>query len=267
MNLQGGSMKTSSILFLCALHFVLGTVTPSLAQTREDKFVGSEPVINSRIWESMKEPTPAQQQIARILRIASKMQYVNDVMAVKESGLIYVTNLADLDYLSTFTVSNPSDGYRMATGDFIARHVGTYIRTRADIPALMKLTGRVETVPQAMACKWAGLKVATTAATFLQILPFAVASPSEAYQTMVGAFVAQNISRVLGPKSSIKVILKIESYSVLVSEAMAVKNAGLVAVKTKEDLLSLADFAFESPSSAYQEAIREFIRNNISRFP
>ncbi len=260
-------MKTSSILFSCIFLFVLGTASPSFAQTREDKFVGSEPVINSRAWESMKEPTPAQQQIARILKIASKMQYVNDVMAIKESGLVYVTNLADLYYLSTFTVSNPSDSYRMATGDFIARHVGTYIRTRADIPPLMKLNGRVLTVAQAMECKKAGLKVATTASTFLQILPFAVESPSEAYQRMVGAFVAQNIFRVLGPKSSIKVILKIENYSVFVSEAMAVKNAGLVAVKTKEDLLSLAEFAFEAPSPAYQEAVQVFIRNNISRFP
>ena len=62
-------------------------------------------------------------------------------------------------------------------------------------------------------------------------------------------------------------LIEIEKYTYYVNDAMAVKNAGLVAVHSKEDLIALSAFAQESPSVSYQQEVRAFIRNNISRFP
>ena len=129
----------------------------ALAQNSESCHTGTEAIVNPDLWEKvMKDPAPqtaAQKQIAQVLSIASKMDLVSDVMSVKEAGLVYVTNLADLDYLTTFTVENPSEAYITATAEFIAKYVGIYIFDRHDIPALLKLNGRVKTIDQAMACK------------------------------------------------------------------------------------------------------------------
>jgi hypothetical protein len=265
-------MKFLTVKLFC-LFYIFTTASVAYSQIGNSKHVGPEAIADNGMWEPVlknttpRPPTASQQQIARILSIASQMEYVADTMAVKESGLVYVTNLSDLDYLTSFTVTNPSDDYKAATAEFIAKHVGTYISSRADIPALMKLTQRIQTVAQAMACKNAGLKVINSVAAFLRILPFSVEEPSDTYRAEVSTFVAQNISRFVGPRTTIASIIAVEKYTTLVVDAMAVKNAGLAAVRNKQGVLDLAKFAFESPTAAYQYAVREFIRENINRFP
>ncbi len=251
---------------------VFGTISSiAIAQNSESRHTGTKAILNLELWEKVtKDPIPqtaAQKQIAQVLSIASKMDLVSDVMSVKEAGLVYVTNLADLDYLTTFTVENPSEAYIAATAEFIAKYVGAYIFDRYDIPSLIKLNGRVKTINQAMACKNAGLKVAGSAASFLRILPYGFQNPTDEYKSQISAFIVANIQNQLGPRSSIETIIQIEKYSVLTIDAMAIKNAGLIAVKSKTDLLALAQFAFKNPSPSYKQAISEFIKTNLSRYP
>ncbi len=266
-------VKEDDMKYFFAVLFGMACAISAMAQSHEVTHSGAVPVYANQAWESVlkenptRPPTASQLQIARVLSVASQMQYVREAMNVKEAGLVYVANLADFDYLMTYTVENPSDAYITATAEFIARHVGDYIFSRADVPALIKLTERVQTVQQAMACKRAGLKVVNSARSFLEILPFGFSSPSDEYRSQVSTFVANNIRRFLGPKSSIAIIVEIEKYTVLVTEAMAVKNAGLVAVKSKTGLLELSQFAFENPTAAYQTAVSEFIKVNLSRYP
>lgn len=267
-------MNLFPVKLFCLISVGLTTLAMAATQYTGSSHTGDQAIPNTKLWEtalnkntSGKPPATSEQQIARILKIASQMEYVTDVMAVKEAGLVYVRNLTDLEYLTSYTVTNPSDSYIAATGEFIAKYVGVYIVSRADIPPLLRLTSRVQNVNQAMDCKNAGLKIATNVSTFLRILPFGFETPSQEYRSQVSTFIAQNIAKVVGQHSSLETIIQIEKYVTLVTDAMAVKNAGLRAVKTKEDLLTLSTFAFEAPTPAYQQAVREFIRNNIARFP
>lgn len=206
-------------------------------------------------------------QISQVLAAEARMSTVADAMAVKRTGLVYVRDMSDFDYLASFTVANPSDAYRTAVSGFIAQNVGSFIQGPYDLSYLNSLERKTTIVPDAMAVKRAGLRAIYTVIDFLYLIPFSVPNPSEAYRTAVSDFVAASIPRVLSEYSPIRAIVEAETYTRTVDRAMAVKQAGLIAVHSKGDLLELARFSVPNPSPAYQEAVNRFIRDHIANYP
>lgn len=206
-------------------------------------------------------------EISATLEAERRVSTVKDAIAIKETALVYVRDLADFEYLSSFTVSNPSDAYKNAVGDFIATYVARFTFQVWDLYYLNILEQRTVSVSQAISVKTAGLNVVTDIGQFLQILPFSVPTPSDTYRTQVSTFVANNIHRVLNYNSPIDQILQAEVYTKTVSDAMTVKNAGLIAVHSKYDLLRLAEYSVPTPSPTYRSAVETFIRDNIGRYP
>ena len=206
-------------------------------------------------------------QISRVLEAESRVSTVGEAMEIKRSGLGYVEDLSDFEYLSTFAVGRPSEAYQRAVGDFIAAHVAAFTHYRSDLYYIRLLEQRTPTVSTAMAVKEAAMRVCTSIEDFVYMLPYSVGSPSDAYKRAVSEFTARSIARVLAPYSRIDLIIQAEVYTVIVSDAMAVKNAGLVAVHSRRDLYELARYSVDRPSDAYIRAVDEWVRFNAPNYP
>jgi len=221
----------------------------------------------NQLNERVQHESQSRYQLARILEAEARVSTVRDALAIKTTGLQYVRDLSDFEFLAIVAIANPSPAYVTAVADFIAQYVARYTYYVSDVQYLRVLETRTHTVAQAMAVKRAGLKIAYDIETFLSILPFSVPTPSDAYKKEVSAFVAQNIAASLDYNSPIYLILEAETYALTVQHSMMVKNAGLVAVHSKADLLDLAQFGVTTPSDAYRLAVDAFIRDNIGRYP
>lgn len=256
-------MKT---LLISALVFMsMGTHASELM------FIGKAPI---SVRELDVEPTPVitpvesgKEDIKIYLELESRVKTVNEAMDLKNQALAYVKNLDDFVYLATFTVPNPSEAYITAVNEFVVRYAGNYFYSAGDLHLLKILESRVKTVQHAMAIRDIAFKVNLTVRDFLFILPPTLENPSDAYKVAIANFAAVNASRVIDEYTYIPLIIEIERFTKTVDQAMKVKNAGLVAVKTKRDLMELAKFSVETPSDAYKQAVNDFLRINISKFP
>ncbi len=223
--------------------------------------------VPQRLLSVGNEKSNARDQIAVILEAERRVSGIQDSMAIKRTGLAYVQDLYDFEFLTTFTVTNPSAAYQTAVGEFIAEFVAQFTNHHSDIETLRILEMRTTTVPQAIKVKSAGLLRVRNIFEYLLILPLSVTSPSANYINGVSSFVAQTVPQFLNTYSPIDLILSAENYTATVTDAMAVKSAGLVAVHSKEDLLKLATFTVSNPSDLYRRAVDAFIRDNIGRYP
>jgi hypothetical protein len=202
----------------------------------------------------------AADMIDRVIRRESDMRTISDAMAVKESGLRYVLNLSDFERLSSYAFSSPSEGYRAAVGDFIAKNVATFVKSADEIPTLLAIEQRAITISNAQIIKQAGLPVVRRLRDFKTLADSAFSNPSEGYVAMLSTFIATHIGIAIHPRTPIQAILEMEGRCKLISEAMAVKTAGLAAVQTPEEFWELTESAFSNPSDGYRDAVGAFIR-------
>jgi hypothetical protein len=118
-----------------------------------------------------------------------------------------------------------------------------------------------------MAIKQAALKANLQIQDFIRILPPGTSSPSDSYLSAISTFTAHNIGSVLSSYSPIYLINEAETYTRTVGEAMSVKNAGLIAVHNQNELFELSKFSVPNPSDSYRQAVNDFLRINLVRFP
>lgn len=257
-------MKT---LLISAL--MLATFTT--ANASENLFTGKAPItVRELDWEPAPVETPVisgKEDIKIYLELESRVKTVSEAMDLKNQALPFVKNLDDFVYLATYTVPKPSDAYVNAVNEFIVRHAGTFFYSTADLFFLRVLEAKIKTVQQAMALRNIAFNAPLTVRDLLYILPATVENPSAAYSDAIANFAATNAPRVIDQYTYIPLIIDIEKFTKTVPQAMAVKNAGLVAVRTKRDLMDLATFSVEKPSDAYRQAVNDFLRLNISKYP
>ncbi len=206
-------------------------------------------------------------QIRNLLALESRLKTVGEAIEVKTKGLAYVYDSIDFDYLTSYAFANPSSAYVRAVGDFIAAHAEKFVRSSYDIYALRNLESRSIIVSNSMAVKKAGMLAPLNISDFVYLIQPAVSNPSSAYLDEISKFTAQYIQQVVDHNSSISEIIEAESMTLRVNEAMAVKNAGLVAVRNQSELFALAQSAFPNPSEAYLQAVNEFLKRNLLNFP
>lgn len=228
-----------------------GPVAIGTGQTVEHEFSSGQSRENIRIY----------------LELESRVQKVSEAINLKTQALRYVEDLSDFEYLTSTPFANPSEAYKDAVGEFIARYIGGYVRDPQELRWLSVIENRVTKVNQAMAVKQAGVRAAHDVRDFLLIVPPAVGNPSEAYLKAISEFAGQYVRLSLNAYSPIYLIIDVERYTKYVSDAISVKQAGLVAVHSKRDLLALAEFCVSNPSEAYRQAVNDFIRNNINNYP
>lgn len=207
------------------------------------------------------------EQISYILGMEARVNTVGEALELKTRGLEYVENIYDFEYLTSCPFASPSDQYKTSVGDFIAKYTANYVYSVYDIQTLNILEARVPTVGQAMAVKAAGLVTNLEIQDFVRLVAPVVGNPSDAYKTAISTFTAKNIIYAVNRRSDIYYILEAEKFTLTVGDAMAVKNAGLQAVRTQRDLFLLATFSVGNPSEAYKQAVNNFLRDNLSRFP
>lgn len=260
------SFAKSVLLGLFALTVAHHTALASAAVISNDNsFVALE---TQRDTQPNTQPnTQSREQIRYILEMERDVRTVDEAIRLKTQGLRYVESLMDFDYLCTLVIPNPSMAYREAVGAFIETHVGRYAYSYQDLQTLRMLEGKTYLVTQSMAVKREALRVAEGIHDFAYLVPPAVANPSDAYKQAIGQFVADHIYRMVDARSPIHMIVQVEGYTYLVSQSMAVKNAGLVAVYTQRQLHELAQYAFANPSEAYRQAVYRFVMENIDRYP
>jgi hypothetical protein len=248
---------------------LLGTL--SIAQANDVTFTGNTPVIlQSFATEEAPVYDPAEsgkEDIAIYLQLEAGVKTVPEAMDLKNQALVYVKNLEDFNYLVTLPIPSPSDAYVSAVNEFIVRNAGQFFYSTSDLYWLKVLEGRVRLVPQAMALRNISFKTSLTIYDFLYIIPTTIKNPSDAYTTEIANFAANNVARVITADTPIASIIEVEKFVKTVNQAMTVKNAGLIAVRTKTDLLALGQFSNPNPSPAYQQAVNNFLRANISKYP
>lgn len=264
MNFPGGKMNFKTILALAII-----TSSFSITQAADLIYKGATPKISSNTDKNFNKNMPSfgREEINYYLRAEAGVRTVNEAINLKTQGLRYVRDIFDFEYLTSCPFANPSDAYKVAVGDFIANYVGNYVYSTYDLNMLRVLESRVPNVNQAIAVKSAGLKIHMQISDYLQLIPPSVGNPSDAYKTAISNFTAKNISYVLDNYSPIYLIIEAEKFTTIVSDAMMVKNAGLVAVHSRQDLFELAAYSVPNPSPAYQRAVNDFIRNNLNRYP
>ena len=246
----------------------------SFAYSSESIFRGVKPILKmakakssaTKNAEELLSPY-GRQQISYILDVESRLQTVGEAIDLKTRGLVYVQDASDFDYLTTYPFQSPSDSYKTAVGNFIAQYVANYVYSPYDIPALAAIETRTLQVGQAMAVKNAGLRAHLQIQDFLRLIQPSVQNPSDSYLAAISTFTAENISKVVDVYSPIYLFVEVEKSTRLVNEAMAVKNAGLIAVRNQNDLFQLARFSVANPSDTYVQAVNDFLRINISRYP
>lgn len=255
--------------FKAALLLVTIFSTMSISNAADLIYKGAGPKVSvSKVESSEKDAGQfGRKEIAWILRNEAGVRTVNEAINWKTQGLQYVRDISDFEYLTSCPFPNPSDAYKVAVGDFIARFVGNYVYSAYDLGILRVLESRAPNVNQAMAIKSAGLRIRLNISDYLQLIPASIHNPSEAYTKAISNFTARNIASVLDFYSPIYLIVEAEKFTTLVGDAMMVKNAGLVAVRSRQDLFELATYSVQNPSPAYQQAVNTFIRDNINRYP
>ncbi|MEA9355324.1 hypothetical protein SHI21_03890 [Bacteriovorax sp. PP10] len=250
---------------------VLATIlsTMSIAQSAELIYKGAAPKIAAvkEMTVDKDMPSYGREEISYYLRAEAGVRTVSEAINLKTQGLQYVRDVYDFEYLTSCPFPNPSEAYKAAVGDFIVRFVGNYVYSAYDFNMLRVLESRVPTVNQAMAVKSTGLKVRMQISDYLQLIPPSVGNPSDAYVKAISNFTAQNISAVLDYYSQIYLIVEAEKFTTTVGDAMMVKNAGLVSVHNRQELFQLAAYSVPNPSAAYQQAVNNFIRDNLNRYP
>lgn len=256
-------IKTVSLMLTLAFSAI------TLADTKELIYTGKAAVVapTDKSVRSDETLNLGREQISYLLQMEARVQTVNEALNLKTSGLQYVNNIFDFEYLTSCPFGSPSDAYKKAVGDFIARYAINYVTSRYDIPALNILESRVPTVTQAIAVKQAGMRIRLQIQDFVQLIPPSIANPSEAYTKAISNFIGQNIVYVVDYYSPIYLILSAERYTSLVGDAMAVKRAGLVAVRTQRDLFELASYTVANPSESYRQAVSAFLTENMPRYP
>jgi hypothetical protein len=264
MNFPGGKMNFKAALVLAT---ILSTL--SIAQSADLIYKGAAPKIGAvkEMTVDKDMPSYGREEISYYLRAEAGVRTVNEAINLKTQGLQYVRDIYDFEYLTSCPFPNPSDAYKTAVGDFIVRFVGNYVYSAYDFNMLRVLESRVPTVNQAMAVKSVGLRVRMQISDYLQLIPPSVGNPSAAYVKAISSFTAQNISAVLDYYSQIYLIVEAEKFTTTVGDAMMVKNAGLVSVHNREELFQLAAYSVPNPSPAYQQAVNNFIRDNLNRYP
>ena len=255
-------INRSVIIFTSLILFNQANANGSAAISIGAKAV---PVHSSLRPENLGEHS--YEQIRNILEIESRVQTVSEAIDLKTQGLNYVNNISEFEYLTSCPFSNPSSAYLEAVGNFISQYVERYVNSTYDLRVLSILEGRSTLVEQAMNIKRVGLRVATDIQAFLTLIPPAVANPSDAYNDAISAFVGDNVRYSLNYYSPIYMIVEAERYTKYVDHALNVKRAGLVAVHYQRDLMELARLAFPNPSDAYRQAVDNFLRENIGRYP
>lgn len=244
----------SSILHAADLAYTGATPISAIST---EKFSSIEPIdLNGN-----------RQQISYLLKLESGVRTVGEAINLKTQGLNYVQDAYDFEYLTSYPFQNPSDAYKNAVGEFIAKNIASFVRSNYDLRPLQILEARTLTVGQAMAVKSAGLRVHLTINDFIKLIQPSFANPSDAYKTAISRFTAQNIRYALDAYTSIYMILEVEKSTMVVGDSMAVKNSGLIAVRTQRDLFDLARYSVSNPSAAYQQAVNEFLRINLPRYP
>lgn len=264
MNFPGGKMNFKAVLVIVT---ILSTL--SIAQSADLIYKGIAPKISDAKEMGVDKNTPSfgREEISYYLRAEAGVRTVNEAINLKTQGLQYVRDIYDFEYLTSCPFANPSDAYKTAVGNFIASYVGNYVYSAYDFNMLRVLESRVPTVSQAMAVKNTGLRVRMQIGDYLQLIPPSIGNPSDAYKKAISTFTAQNISAVLDYYSQIYLIVEAEKFTITVSDAMMVKNAGLVSVHNRQELFQLAAYSVPNPSPAYQQAVNSFIRDNLNRYP
>lgn len=206
----------------------------------------------------------------RWLEMESRMRYVNESINIKEQAMRDVYDLNDFEIISRYAFQNPSVEYRQAVGDFIVRHIGNILQRQnsyRSLEILLTIESRAHLVRQAEAIKTAALRIVRNEYDFVALTRSAFATPSQAYREMLSRFIGANIAGRVSHRARISTLLQIESQAYFVSDAIKVKEAGLVIVRTRYDLYDLAAYAFPNPSDGYRNAVNDFIRRNLSRYP
>lgn len=255
--------------FKALLVLVTIMSTLSITEAADLIYKGAAPKITSSMEKNVEKDAQSygREEINYFLRLEAGVKTVNEAISLKTQALQYARDIYDFEYLTSCPFPNPSDAYKTAVGNFIANYVGNYVYSAYDFRALNVLEARVPTVNQAMAVKSAGLRVPMQISDFLQLVPPSIGNPSDAYKTAISNFTARNISYALNNYSQIYLIVEVERYTTIVNDAMMVKNAGLVAVHNRQELFQLATYSVQNPSPAYQQAVNNFIRDNINRYP
>lgn len=264
MNFPGGIMNFKAALVLATIMSTL-----SISQAADLIYKGAAPKLIAVEEKSIDKDMPSygREEISYYLRAEAGVRTVNEAINLKTQGLQYVRDIYDFEYLTSCPFPNPSEAYTKAVGEFIVNYVGNYVYSAYDFNVLRSLEARVPNVNQAIAVKSAGLKVRMQIGDYLQLIPPSISNPSPAYLTAISSFTAKNISYALDYYSPIYLIIEAEKFTTIVSDAMLVKNAGLVAVHNRQELFQLAAYSVPNPSPAYQQAVNEFIRNNLNRYP
>jgi hypothetical protein len=204
--------------------------------------------------------------IEDLLALESRATAIDHAVAIKRTGMSLALDLEAFARLSRSAFANPSDGYLAEVSAFIAANVGRALSPGSDLRTLVSVESRCTRIDDAIAVKRAGLAVVRSVEDFAALSRPAFSNPTAGYSQGISAFIAANVGRAVQPGSCIKTLLQIESLTTTISDAMAVKRAGLAAVRSSAEFLALTRPAFSNPTSGYESALSQFIAQHSAQF-
>lgn len=198
--------------------------------------------------------------------LEGRARTVDDAEAIKTAGLRAADGLAEFRELVRFQVADPSKAYRQMVSRFIAQHVVSQVRPGDTVTQILELEGLCAVVDQAMEVKKAGLRLVRDTAAYRRLMRLAYSNPSKAYKDARSRFMVRHVARGIFPATAVEQILDLEALALTVDDAIAVKEAGMVAVDSLDELMALGVPAVANPSPAYKQAIAAFIARHADDF-
>jgi len=197
--------------------------------------------------------------LSKLLVLEARTTTVDDAMAVKAAALVVVHDLPRFEMLTRNAFSNASDAYRAARSRFLVQNIAASLPPGTDLTQVLSLEARTSTVDDAMGVKAAALVLVHGIADYEVLTRNAFSNPTSSYLDARARFITNNIGRGLTPDASLDLVRTVEARTLNVDQAIAVKTAALIAVHSREDLMSLARSAFSNPSADYLRRVGEFV--------
>ncbi|MEE6249087.1 MAG: hypothetical protein VX583_01735 [Bdellovibrionota bacterium] len=199
------------------------------------------------------------------------LRTVNHVIALKRKAIRMAYNLFEYNRLMELEFEKPSDAMKQALGKLIGETILIVPITDRfnfnDIEFLASdLEPKTRSISDALAVKRALYRNVTNLRQFHAASVIYLSKPTDAYKERNGEQISREIIQHVKPRSSIRNLIRIEGLTKLVPQAIAVKQAGLVAAGTPERFWRLTEYAFRSPTDAYKNAVTRFIGQYASSY-
>jgi hypothetical protein len=193
---------------------------------------------------------------------------VDKIIEFQKKMLPLVRTPEDFIALTDYGVSNPSDPYKKAMSEFIAKHADVFARTKPSMKQFMQLKRNgLKFVDDIMTARKAMLGLVKTSQDYLDLMEFGVDNPSDGYKTEMSSFAKQHMDVFLKTDPSVKDFNRLKKTTLNgIEDIIAAQRKMLPQLKKPADFIELMSFERDHPTDSYKSAMSQFAADHAADF-